>query len=487
MRRHWVLLLILSLGLFFRIYHLDRDSIWADEGFSIKCARLDVYECVMKAASDVHPPLYFIILHYWMNLFGDSAFSARFLSVLFGFLAIFMMYKVGKVIFDRDTGLLGSFLLAFSTFHIYYSQTVRMYSLMSFLGLASMFFFLKLLNENNRFARGGYILSSVFLLYVHYYGIFIIIAQNIYFLLQFIAARKPQSRELCLKDWVETELIVLVLFSPWAFVPMRRMLVFAETDSSWIIMPSKFPIVRTFFVYTGFVKTLLVIYLSLSVFSMLKYRGDSGVFLKRIKSLPWGIDLHQMDKVLFLCIWLLVPVFLPLLFSLFFFPVYLPRYTIGSFLAFFLLAAKGISNVKDRFLKTVIIVLITFFSLLSMETFYSTIHDQQWREVVQHIDSKSRPGDLLLFNSSYGQKNGFDHYSQKAGFTKNKFLEKTLEAVNDEMLPAIQGYDRIWVILFGPKENRGLIKSLLNRSYHEKEYQKYVGGPGGIEIYLFEK
>lgn len=87
-----------------------------DEATSIKFANLNLYKIVEeKSQSDTHPPLYYI----WINLFGDTEFSASFLSVIFGFFVIFMIYKVGTLIFDKEVGMLSSLILGLSVFHIY--------------------------------------------------------------------------------------------------------------------------------------------------------------------------------------------------------------------------------------------------------------------------------------------------------------------------------------------------------------------------------
>jgi uncharacterized membrane protein len=94
-------------------------------------SNLNLFQIVENSAQSVHPPLYYVILHYWINLFGDTEFSTRFLSVIFGLFSIFMIYKVGTLLFNKNVGMLSSLLLALSVFHIQYSQEVRMYLFIS--------------------------------------------------------------------------------------------------------------------------------------------------------------------------------------------------------------------------------------------------------------------------------------------------------------------------------------------------------------------
>ena len=61
-----------------RLWMLGDKSLWLDEAFSWKMARFPVPDMIRGTASDVHPPLLYLILHYWLdqylNLHGDGAF-----------------------------------------------------------------------------------------------------------------------------------------------------------------------------------------------------------------------------------------------------------------------------------------------------------------------------------------------------------------------------------------------------------------------------
>ena len=101
-----------------------------------------------------------------------------------------MIYKVGRILFDKKVGIVSALLLALSVFHVRHSQEARMYSLLAFLTLLSFYFFAKILKK-----RGGktvllYIISSLFLMYTHVYSLFIIMAQNIIIFTQFILCHK---------------------------------------------------------------------------------------------------------------------------------------------------------------------------------------------------------------------------------------------------------------------------------------------------------
>jgi len=191
-RYHLLLIGILILGLFLRLYDLDEESIWTDEGWSIHFANQpNVWEVVKIMAQDVHPPLYFVILHYWMEIFGDSEFALRLPSVIFGVGSIFVIYKVGKLAFNKEVGLISALLLAVSFFHIIHSQQIRHYGLMALLVLVSMYFYLKLIK--GQWSRKNiifYVIGSLLLLYTHLLSFLFILIQNIYFIIKIVLAGK---------------------------------------------------------------------------------------------------------------------------------------------------------------------------------------------------------------------------------------------------------------------------------------------------------
>ena len=139
------LLAIVLIGLFLRLYHVGTQSIWLDEAYSIVLSKMSLSQIMQATGADVHPPLYYFILHYWVALFGASAVAVRLLSVLFGVLTIPMVYLVGRQLFNKEAGLVGALILALSWFNIFYSQEARMYTLMVLLVLLFVYFFWRFL------------------------------------------------------------------------------------------------------------------------------------------------------------------------------------------------------------------------------------------------------------------------------------------------------------------------------------------------------
>src|SRR5687768_9598065 len=81
LKQEHLFLTVFVVGAILRVYNLGYESIWFDEGVSIERARMSVIQMIeVTARRDNNPPLYYLILHYWVALFGDSEFAVRLLS-----------------------------------------------------------------------------------------------------------------------------------------------------------------------------------------------------------------------------------------------------------------------------------------------------------------------------------------------------------------------------------------------------------------------
>ena len=81
-------LVIIALTFCARLAALVDANIWSDEGLSVWGARQSMAASAQYTAGDVHPPLYFWLLHTWLRLAGETEFAVRLLSVVIGMLTV---------------------------------------------------------------------------------------------------------------------------------------------------------------------------------------------------------------------------------------------------------------------------------------------------------------------------------------------------------------------------------------------------------------
>lgn len=127
-------------------------DLWLDEiyswYFSSKKSVIDVVQSLYN--EDLHTPLYFILLHFWMKIFGQNDTVMRLLGFIPAFLTIPLSFYTAKKLFSAKAGYFASAILAVSPFAIYYSTELRFYGFVFFLSLLSSFFFVEYINSVNK-------------------------------------------------------------------------------------------------------------------------------------------------------------------------------------------------------------------------------------------------------------------------------------------------------------------------------------------------
>lgn len=184
-----ILLLLLSWGL--HLHQLDGKSIWSDEGLSIYRARKSIlFNLTNKiivqdvVTKDTQPPLYFILLHLLRRAAGESEFALRYLSVAFAALIVPMVYALGARLISKRAGLFAGGLAALAPTLLWYAQEIRMYTMLVFVSLLSLYTLLNLLDEAVGWRRSkvlwliAYLASTGAMIYTHYSGFFLLAFQG---------------------------------------------------------------------------------------------------------------------------------------------------------------------------------------------------------------------------------------------------------------------------------------------------------------------
>lgn len=150
-----LLLLITLVGLAVQLYDIGSrpithpemyvPGITFPEGVSEPQQRGTVLKVVSGTFSaDIHPPGYYLLMLGWTKVFGTSLISIRLPGVLFGVACIPLVFWLALLIEQRAAGWIAAVMLALSGYHVFWSQTARMYSMACFWGLLATVFLLKL-------------------------------------------------------------------------------------------------------------------------------------------------------------------------------------------------------------------------------------------------------------------------------------------------------------------------------------------------------
>lgn len=210
--RFW-LVLILLLAWALRLTHLDTMSLWWDESLSYERATQNlptilsnVIQIQKVTTRDLHPPLYFVLLHFAVNLFGTSEFGLRVLSAMANLLTIALMFPLVQLLLEkpvlktpgvsetpgvsqhhrRRIGLLVVLFAALSPFYVWYSQEARPYALVLLWSVLALYALLKWLHISPRAPRA--FISPWLILFLAACGLTLVTHYLSFVLLPFYAA-----------------------------------------------------------------------------------------------------------------------------------------------------------------------------------------------------------------------------------------------------------------------------------------------------------
>lgn len=125
-------------------------------------------------------PLYFLIQYLFWPVVGRSAFMLRFLPSVFGVLAVVFSYKLGELLFEPGTGLIGALFTTLLPLHVRYAQIARPYTLLALFCLASAYFLVRALETHRSRFWFGFVLTATLGFYTHYNALFVLLTEAIF-------------------------------------------------------------------------------------------------------------------------------------------------------------------------------------------------------------------------------------------------------------------------------------------------------------------
>ena len=379
-----IFLLLLSITLFTRFYKINSDSLWFDEGFSVRISALPFDQ--MMILNDKHQPLYIILLHFWIKLFGQSETAARSLSTLFNIFSFLLIIPIGKILFNKSITLYSLLIFSLASFQIYFAQEARAYSLMSFLALLSIFFFLEIIRNPKKGYQSGYIISTILLIFTHIYGWFVLFLENIWILCK----HKKQRLHIGYQKWFFLQIVILILIIPYMFVFIPKVINLMQ--NYWLKKPTILHIGGALLQYSSSV-SLLVLFVILILYAALK------IFKNSIT------EYEFKDGTLFIILWISIFIFTPFVLSQFITPIFLPRYAISASIPFYFLIGLAIDYLPGRMLKLSTVILIICLSIFNLYIYYFQPTREPWKTAVEDLKKKAGSNDLILIGSDPGEKN----------------------------------------------------------------------------------
>jgi hypothetical protein len=458
----WLVVIITLIGGGLRVLLLAQKGMWLDETFSVWLANHSVADMLQWIARiDQHPPLYYLLLHYWIALKGDTPYYVRQLSALFGAGTIPIIYLIGKRISGVGMGLAAAVFLALSPFNIYFAQETRMYTCLTFNAAVAIYALVRLLTDS----RSARPIGGQFREYLHAW--------------RTLGPVEPDTKgNFSYKDETRNQ----TGWRAWIFRHRWLPIQTIETDLAWVafIVFSAatllshntavfFPVATNLFVlglmlfqrlnksgsqpafqapsFGNWVKAQIGIFLLWSPWLFAFINQASRVYQEFwIPKPSWDTVIHVLESFLnpsmsylqgsqVMVMWILYALvlclgllhyrkkisrflFLATLFAVPFLgelivsirrPIFWDRTLIWTTLPLCLALAAGIAQLRFRFLIIGVVGILGTINLFSAGDYYRFFQKEDWYTAAGYVANFAEEDDLVLFNSNFVEI-PFDYY-----------------------------------------------------------------------------
>ncbi len=377
-----LLLVLTAAGIFLRFYNLTFNSIWLDEAATYDFAKnsfLGIWD--ITANGEFNPPLFHWIEHF-MLFFGNSEYVLRFIPALLGAFTIPLFYLIGREMYDRNAGIIAAAVLAFSPFHVLYSQDARAYTAVLFFFSLALFFFLHGLKTGK---RSDWILFGIFSALSFWTHFYVFIGVLVLYVYAIYAVGKKKGWALkAFTSWIISAVVFLIATLPLVVVTARLFLIRTGAPPTYGVQGFE-SWQLTFIQFSGFTLYATVIFLFLFVVGLIQlFRVRRDTFILSV----FAVLVTLLASYGLSFVMPMIPRYLIFLLPFFFVPI-------ASSYHIFYNAAK---TPKIVYIFIIGILLISIPQLYIYNTTYSK---EDWRGLAQNLQPATLPGDVVVVVPAY--------------------------------------------------------------------------------------
>ena len=453
----WLVTIITLIGVGARVLLLATKGMSLAETVNVWLAGHSLADALLWAAKvNQQPPLYYFLLHLWIQLNGDATYYVRLFSVLFSAGTIPFIYLIGKHAAGEKVGVVAAVILAASPFHIYFAQETSMYTLLAFNASVTIYALVRLLTDPQsrqpigsqfreyvrawrtldplapvspndtektlyqngwqawRSHRRGlpnrslaadltwivFILFSALTLLSHNSAVIFLLTVNLFVLgLIFFQRTKRTEAESAfhapsLKNWAVAQIVILIL---WAAGSIPLIQQFGAVNQNFLTPASTWNTLTQ--ALNSFISASAAI-------------PAVAVAIEILCGLLFGLGIVYFRKKLpqfaFLAALFALPLLGELIINLWQ-PVSLQETLIWTTLPLFLILAAGIAQINFRFLIILVLGSLVTINVFSASDYFRFYQKEDWNTAARDVAGFAQKGDLVLFNSNIVEI-PFDYY-----------------------------------------------------------------------------
>lgn len=488
-----VITLCLLIGFALRFYTFDHKSLWMDEIYTFNDSR-DDFKGQLKFYGEnptfLHPPLFFILTHLFYP-FPKPERDLRVIPLIFGTLSILVIYFLSRS-FSPAIALPCTLSLTFMAYHISLSQDGRSYTLLMFLGMMGLYFFMRHLKTLKKRYLVFVALFFAILFHTSYSSIpFIVLSQILWFY-----QTGEQKKSTSLSSLLILNGLIILFCLPWiaflgfhykgqAITDLRNL---QDPVSFWGIL---YGIFHDWMPYAPLIITSIILLISFPFFS--KNRKNAVVLLSAL-ILPIG-GLYLYCRLLSITHFVTSKYFIS----------FLPLFFITIFLSLDAIEARFVKLKKCVGLKFIFLILLVASNLVILHPYYRS-EKQDYRGLVTYLKGQLRDGDKVIVGNPiyiavmlhyFGVYPEGRHHAIPARKVSEEELEHrmtllyrnikfTITYSRSHWFEYLKDGSRLWIV--ADKENAKMIMERIPcplKGYFDGSFLNFNRFPTDASIYLF--
>lgn len=380
-KSEWIFLLsIIGIAAAVRFFGIAKESVWLDESYSWWDAHQslkDLWSLVPKC--DPHPPLYFVLLKYWIAALGDNVYVMRSLSLLINLLTTVVVFFAAREVHPRASWIAG-ILFALAPFQIYFAHEARPYALLCLGAAMILYSALRLTNlcahsdvikKSFKNAWWMLVLGSTIILWTNNTAILMLGALGLMFIILWLF---NQNQRRLIKPVLIAGVVIAAIWAP--YLPTLVQQAKGVSSDFWIQRPNFWIISEELSYMVGlnnhYFAWTMVAFMAMGLAIMVRYGA------KRLAFIVGALAI--------------LPVLLSLAMSLVMTPIFISRALIGVTPAFILALAGGLAFVPKTRLRNVLIAgLITVHAAGIFIQLERPPHKEPWNQLTSQLLSEIQP------------------------------------------------------------------------------------------------
>lgn len=422
-----VLACLLFFAAYLRFTGLGAEPFWMDEGYTMAYTDPPFFKMLNYIATrDVHPPLYYVLIKIWQQ-FSEGEVFLRLPSAISGVLTVWVLWALVKENWGTAAGLAAGFLLAVSEGAIWYSQEVRMYSLLLLFTALSMKYFLRFLSGSmERKDWIAMIPSTSALIYTHNVAVFLWVSQGLFCLALgcVLWIRRAYREEAVLtawfssfRTWFLSQVIITIIYLPWLFVVINQKV--NMDNRFWLAAPG-----------LESVRTVFVMALAYKSWGPL---AASTVSLGILAAVIRGISGLRSTKIAGTLACLVLPLAMSYFYSIKATPMLVDRTLFFTVIPLFILIAAILPDFRNFFNKKIVckwadlfrtaagLVLVALFAFVNMGSWSAEQRNQtkeDFRSAAERCSGLVDANTAIVFSNAASQA-AFDYYFHRYAGSEN--------------------------------------------------------------------